>query len=162
MVTVEELRYWPEPKDGTFYELRDGRAVKVATAGLRHQRAARELMLQLRSLAGSNGEVYGTFYFRALPEYDARRVDVGYISAERYANAVGADDFFGGPDLVVEILSRQTEPAELDEKKAPCLANGCQEFWVVDLESESMQVSHCFDCVLPIAVDGLDLEELFA
>ena len=42
------------------------------------------------------------------------------------------DDFYGAPDLVVEVLSPSNTVQEIDDKEQVCLENGAREFWVVN------------------------------
>src|ERR1700722_590981 len=40
--------------------------------------------------------------FRALPEYELRVADVGYIARGRWEQTKDEDYFFGAPDLIIE------------------------------------------------------------
>ncbi len=170
-MTVEEMRQLPETKDGTSYELRYGNLVRVTFPRLPHQRIARAISLALHKLAGDRGRVYVEFGFRSLPEHDARRADVAYISAERDAKAIGEDEFFGAPDLVVEILSRSNTAAEMDEKEALCFANGCREFWIVHPVRKTVKVTRVNEPVrrygagdrieIPMLDGAVELDRLF-
>lgn len=86
-------------------------------------------------------EIWITFCFRALPEYDARRADVAFITYDRLARAVEKNEFFGAPNLVIEVLSPSNTAAEIDDKEAQCFANGCREFWVVNERRKTVRVT---------------------
>ena len=88
-----------------------------------------------------NSIVASPFPFRALPEFEFRDADVAYISAERWAQIDWDDDFYGAPDLVVEVLSPPNTVEEMEDKEQLCLANGAREFWVVNPVLRHVKVS---------------------
>lgn len=95
----------------------------------------------LQPFAEGRGVLVMEFGFRALPEYEARRADVAFITYERLEGALAEDEFFGAPDLVIEVLSPSNTAAEIDDKEALCLANGCREFWVVNERRQTVRVT---------------------
>jgi Uma2 family endonuclease len=141
LMTVDEFRRLPEPTDGTYYELHHGELVQLTLPKFGHQRTQKRIAGLLAPLASARGEVFVEFGFRVLPEYDARRADVAYVAAERIPDAVRADEFFGAPDLAIEILSPSNTAAEMDDKEALCFANGCREFWIVNGVRQTVRVT---------------------
>ena len=140
-LTVEEFRQLPEPTDGTYYELHYGEPVRLTIPKLRHQFRQKRIERVLEAAAGDRGIVMVEFGFRALVEQDARRADVAFVSRERYRAALAADEFFGAPDLVVEVLSPSNTAAQMDEKEKLCFGNGCQEFWLVNDDRQTIRVT---------------------
>jgi Uma2 family endonuclease len=47
----------------------------------------------------------------------------------------------GAPELVIEILSPSGTKTQIREYAALCLANGCEEFWVVDHDKKTVTVT---------------------
>ena len=80
------------------------------------------------------GEVYPGCAYRGTPEYDSRSADIGMISAERYRPAKELNEFFGAPDLVIEILSPSNRPGEMRDRQAFC-------FWIVDPKRRTVKVT---------------------
>jgi Uma2 family endonuclease len=123
------------------HELRHGELVEVPPAKFKHRWIQDRVCLLLSSACGGAGYVSVEFGFRALPEGEYRTAGVVYISPERYAAARGSDYFQGAPDMVIEVLSPSNTKAEMRDKAALCLANGCLEFWVLDEKKRQVAVS---------------------
>jgi Uma2 family endonuclease len=140
LMTVEEFRRIPEPCDGTYLELHDGEVAHLSLPKLGHQIRQKKIASLLEAIAGNRGVVFVEFGFRALPEYDARRADVAFISEGRYQKAIADNEFFGAPDLIVEALSPSNTAAGMDDKERLCFANGCVEFWQVNERNRTIRV----------------------
>jgi Uma2 family endonuclease len=123
------------------HELRHGELVEVPPPKFKHRVIQDRVSMLLGSACGGAGYVSVEFGFRALPEDEYRTADVVYISPERYAAAKGSDYFLGAPDIVIEVLSPSNTKAEMQERAALCLANGCLEFWVLDEKKRQVAVS---------------------
>ena len=106
-----------------------------------HQLRQHQIAEVLRRAVGNRGFVTLEFGFRALPEHEARRADVAFVTADRIRAAVGAAEFYGAPDLVIEVLSPSNSAAEMDDKEKLCFANGCREFWLVNDERKTVRVT---------------------
>ena len=63
------------------------------------------------------------------------------ISWERHREALKLNEFFGAPDLVIEILSPSNRAGEMDDKEAFCLSHGCQSFWIVNPVRRTVKVT---------------------
>ncbi len=139
-MTVEEFLRLPET--GPFYyELRHGELVQVPRSNLRHHVMQERLVDLLRAIPGMTGYVSMQFAFRALPEYDLRVADVGYLSQERWEKTDLDSHFQGAPDLVIEVLSPSNTAEEMFDKERLCLENGAREFWVVDAKLLEVRVA---------------------
>ena len=68
-----------------------------------------------------------------------RQPDLLLISKER-AGIVREGRIYGGPDLVVEILSRGNRRAEMEGKLADYAAIGVRECWLVSPEAHTVEV----------------------
>jgi Uma2 family endonuclease len=123
------------------HELRHGELVEAPPSKFKHRLTQDRTSLLLGLACRGIGYVSVEFGFRALPDGEYRTADVVHISAERYAAAKGLDYFPGAPDMVIEVLSPSNTKAEMRERAALCLANGCLEFWVLDEEKRRVTVS---------------------
>jgi len=117
------------------------------------------------------GIVAAEVAFRALPEYDLRGVDVGYVSQQKWDATDDDDNLHGSPELVIEVLSPSNTKAEIHEKAVLCLSSGAQEFWVVDPKREPVSVTRQTGVAtvyrtgnripLPMFHSHLDVSEIF-
>ena len=172
LMTVEQAREQAERFPDRRYELHHGELVERSNPKLGHQLLRRHLAKLLEARTADHGLVYVEFGFRALPEYDSRRADVALIAHRRLAEAELVDEFFGAPDLVVEVLSPSNRAVEMEEKESLCLANGCLSFWVVNPLRESIRVSQSSQVsryelndsipLQPFGTGALALGQLFA
>ena len=48
----------------------------------------------------------------------------------------------GTPELVIEIRSPSNTKSQIREDAALCLANGCEQFWVVAYNKKTVTVTH--------------------
>jgi Uma2 family endonuclease len=92
----------------------------------------------LGAQAGSLGAVGIEMPFRAVPQFDLRAAGVAFVSRERWDSIDPEDNLYGAPDLVVEVKSPSNTWAELRERASLCLANGCQDFWIVDQKARTV------------------------
>lgn len=129
--TFEEFLTLPEPKEGAFYELRGGEVVLMTRPKMRHARLQQRLERLLIPLADAVGFLSIEVAFRALPEGELRVADIAWLSARRAAEVEDEGFIPGAPNLVIEVASDSNTSPELKEKQILCLANGCEEFWVV-------------------------------
>jgi Uma2 family endonuclease len=65
--------------------------------------------------------------------------DVLYVSAAR-ADRIGEQEITGAPDLVVEVVSPSTSHRDVFDKKRLYEANEVREYWIVDPDSETVEV----------------------
>jgi Uma2 family endonuclease len=140
LITVAEFEKLPE-QHNVRQELRHGEVVTMPPPTMRHNRAARKLMLALHGLLGHRGYVNSELPFRPLPDYEVWIADVAFLSREREANTADNEWVQGAPDLVVEVLSPSNTAVEMDERRSICIENGCRQFWVVNAERKTISVS---------------------
>ncbi|MGA8595784.1 MAG: Uma2 family endonuclease [Bryobacteraceae bacterium] len=141
LMTVEEFRQLPEPVGDYNYELHHGELVPVTRPKLKHHILQSRLRDLLRQVAPPGGFVEIEVAFRAFPEHDLRVADVGFVSAERWAQADLEDNIRDAPDIVIEVLSPSNTAREMYEKEQLCLAHGSKEFWVVDPDDGYVRIS---------------------
>jgi Uma2 family endonuclease len=137
-MTFDEYQALPDPP-GHYYELHHGELCAMANPKFPHVRAQNQLHRLLLGAAGDSGIVHIEMPYRPLPDHEAWRADVVYISKARW-NAI-EDYLFGAPELVIEVLSPSNTVDEINEKRDLCLKNGSREFWVVDTKRREVTVS---------------------
>jgi Uma2 family endonuclease len=137
-ITFAEFEHLPEPRDCFRLELRHGELIKVPPAKYIHFMIQQILRDPLDKAAAGTGRAYTEVGFRPTPEQEFRIADVSYAANHRWAP--GQEYLLGAPDIVVEVLSASNTLTEMLEKEQICLANGCQEFWVVDPDNRIVKV----------------------
>jgi Uma2 family endonuclease len=137
-MTVEQFRELP-PDDGPWlHELHYGEVVASERPKAKHYKLQVRLARLLEAQAGSLGAVGIEMPFRAVPQFDLRAAGVAFVSRERWDSIDPEDNLYGAPDLVVEVKSPSNTWAELRERASLCLANGCQDFWIVDQKARTV------------------------
>lgn len=126
-------------------ELIDGRIVRMTPTGYRHGEVEARIAEALaafvrprqlgRILTGEVG-----VYTRREPDR-VRGADVLFISNERHAQRTPGMAYLDvAPELVVEVLSPDDRPADVDQKIREYLAIGVAQVWVADPEARRIRV----------------------
>jgi|SRR5580658_2440581 Uma2 family endonuclease len=171
-MTVEQFRELPPDKGPWLHELHFGEVVTSARPPAKHYKLQVRLAHLLEVRAGNLGVVGIEMCFRAIPEFDLRAADVAFISQERWDAIDPEDNLRGAPELVVEVKSESNTWRELRERASLCLANCCQDFWIVDQEAriitatyrdgKAVQYSEANSIPLPLfGGDGLRVADVF-
>ena len=140
-MTIAEFRQLPADSGPVYHELHHGELVTVTRPKLKHSLIQRILRRLLEQVAESGSLVEVELAFRPLPEHELWVADVAYLCAEKFREADPEDNIRGVPELVIEVLSPSNTAAEIYEKEQICLANGAQQFWVVDADRRQVKVS---------------------
>lgn len=125
-------------------ELVEGKIVKMSPAGWRHGKFEFRFGSVLGEYVGNHhlGEVLVGevgIYTQRNPD-TVRGADVAFISYERLA-AVRSPSFLDQPpELVVEILSPDDRPGEVDRKIQEYLAAGIERVWLVDPSKKNVSI----------------------
>ena len=139
LMTVEQFDALPERQDA-LEELHWGLLVTLPRPKAWHVKLQMKLTQLLQPMAAKQGYVVVELPFRAVPEYDVRTADVAVAAKSRWD---GANEGYlaGAPELVIEILSPSNSKSQIRQYAALCLANGCEEFWVVDHRNKTATVT---------------------
>jgi Uma2 family endonuclease len=140
LITVADLDKYPDD-DGNRYELIEGELYVSTAPGLPHQFALQNLQVALVNFLRENpigrvvsgaGAVFSNF--------DAVIPDLVFVRNERWSQIVANDRFNAAPDIVIEVLSpgNENRRRDLDAKRRLYRKSGVQEYWVVDLENNSL------------------------
>ena len=84
--------------------------------------------LEARLLGGT---VFFSRYACRLSEFNAPEPDVGYVRAER-VGLVEPGGLRGGPDIAVEVVSRESRHRDYDDKRRLYEEAGVPEYWIID------------------------------
>jgi Uma2 family endonuclease len=132
--------YFRLPDTNRFVELSEGRLVIPEMPTDLHQYAVGELFVEVRAFVRSNslGEVRVAPLPVRLWEGKIREPDIVFMSAA-HADRIG-EDFWGVPDMVVEVLSKSTMQVDREEKSLEYAKAGVAEYWLVDTEECTIEV----------------------
>jgi len=123
------------------HELRHGELVEAPPPVHPHIWLQQRLVRLLDRRAENRGVVGMEVSFRPLAEYEFYRVDVAYVSCERWNAANRTGNLRGSPELIIEILSPSNTIAEMSARRRLFFESGCLEFWLVDLINRQIDVS---------------------
>jgi Uma2 family endonuclease/predicted ATPase len=137
-VTVEQFRELPLDDGPWLHELHYGEVVTSPRPESRQYKLQTRLSHLLEARAGNLGVAGIETPFRAVPEFELRAADVAFVSQERWDGIDPEDDLRGAPKLVIEVKSDSDTWPELRERASLCLANGCQDFWIVDEKARTI------------------------
>ena len=159
------------PEDGKRYEAIDGELYVTAAPMRRHQRVSGNLVRVLAKLLDEPG--YGWVYHAPIgvefPETEEGvQPDIVFVSRRR-AQLLVKEGIRGAPNLVIEILSPSTAGRDRTIKKKLYERQGVGQYWVVDPETESVEVWD-FDARaskpsryvdrLPVSLDAVPVGEI--
>ncbi|GHU00135.1 hypothetical protein FACS1894142_8230 [Spirochaetia bacterium] len=126
------------------YELMDGVAYMMASPSVIHQRLSMELSVQFGAfLQGKTCEVFAApLDVRLFPREDHTDDTVLQpdllVVCDKTKLAKGSCD--GAPDLVIEIVSPSNTVQEIIRKFNYYLDAGVREYWVIDPDTQTVQV----------------------
>jgi len=142
LVTWEEFLRLPErPETGQRYELQDGEVVIGPPAWPLHIKLEKRTERLLEAAAGDFGVVTTEFPYRPVPNLQYWFADVAYIPQADW-DALPPDAYpVYAPPLIVEVLSPSNTAAKVNRQRIVALSAGTVEFWVVDAETRTVQVT---------------------
>jgi Uma2 family endonuclease len=142
LVTWPEFLRLPEhPDTGQRHELHDGEVVLVPPARPLHIKLQKRIERVLEGLAGERGLVTIEFPYRPAPNLQYWFADVAYIPRADW-DAMPPNDYpVYAPTLIVEVLSPSNTPAKISRQRIVAMSAGKLEFWVVDAEKRTVQVT---------------------
>lgn len=143
LVTWTEFLRLPErPPEGQRYELHDGEVVVVPPPRPLHKKLQKRIERLLEALAGDRGVVTTEFPYRPVVNLQFWIADVAYIPQADW-DALPPNDYpIYSPPLIVEVLSPSNTTAKIDRQRIIALSAGTQEFWVVEPERRTVQVTN--------------------
>jgi Uma2 family endonuclease len=132
LVTVEQFRRLVE--DGQKADLIDGVIYMASPASLRSNELTGFVESLLRYFVAARdlgGRVFVTRFAFEVNEYRSPEPDVAYVRPER-AHLLTDSGMQGGPDIAVEVVSRDSRTRDYGEKKSLYEDAGVAEYWIID------------------------------
>ncbi|PKB70899.1 MAG: hypothetical protein BZY87_08385 [SAR202 cluster bacterium Io17-Chloro-G6] len=123
------------------YQLLAGEMILAPSPADNHQRIVANLfrLLDLFVSSGRLGRVRLAPLDVVLSENDVVQPDVMFVSNAR-SEIITAANVQGAPDLVVEVISPGTAEFDRGYKRILYARHGVREYWLVDPETESVEV----------------------
>ena len=142
LVNLPEFLRLPErPEGAKRYELHDGEVVVVPPARPIHIKLQKHIERLLEELAADRGVVTIEFPYRPVPNLQYWFADVAYIPQADW-DALPPNEYpVYAPPLIVEVLSPSNTPAKTNRQRIVAMSAGTQEFWVVDADERTVQVT---------------------
>src|ERR1051325_1455606 len=144
--TEEELQSLPD--DGFIHEVVDGELVMSPKNNFEHEDICARLVTAMRTFVKAKrlGIVLGSSAGFWMFNRNCRAPDISFIPIERLRKlgfTGRTRKFFpGAPDLAVEILSPNNTRKEIDARLRDFFSSGTQIAWVIDPETESVEVCY--------------------
>jgi len=131
LVTVAEYRRLV--RDGEKADLIDGVIYMASPDSRRHDRIQgfTRALVEGYAKAKSLGEVFGSRFGFEVSDFDEPEPDVAFVSRGRL-HLVHEVGMKGGPDIAVEIVSRESRHRDYEDKKRLYEEAGTQEYWIID------------------------------
>jgi Uma2 family endonuclease len=120
--------------DGQKADLIDG-VIYMASPDMRRSdkltNFVHHLLQGFNDARGLGGEVFGSRFAFKITEIRAPEPDVAYVCPERL-HLVSERHMNGGPDIAVEIVTRDSRDRDYGEKRRLYQEAGVREYWIID------------------------------
>lgn len=136
---MTEEEFWAWCDEDVKAEFVDGEVIVYSPVSIHHNRLTRFLipLLQLFVEKHGLGEVLGSEFAVRLRARLVRVPDLIFVSKKK-AQMIQETRFEGAPDLIVEIVSPDSEERDWREKYHEYERAGVQEYWVIDPHSRTV------------------------
>jgi Uma2 family endonuclease len=141
LTTWDEFRELPNPRDGWRYELHDGEVIEASPPKPNHVYIQSLLTRWLTAATVGRGWAAQEFPYRPATNLQFWYADVAYLSNEDWQTMRGSDYAVFAPPLIIEVLSPSSRGAEIQRQRIAAFSGGNREFWVVDSEAQTVEVS---------------------
>lgn len=135
-----EADYFSLPDTNRFVELSEGVLIMPPHPTETHQRVVGALYRHFYAFVEAHS--LGVVRFAPLPVRlwlgKIREPDILFVS-HAHADRIG-EQFYGPPDLVVEVISPNTRRVDRGEKFVEYARAGISEYWLVDPEAQTVEV----------------------
>jgi Uma2 family endonuclease len=142
-MTYEEFRNMEIPDgDTSIYELISGNIMRRSSPHSIHQIVQANLLRHLGNYALDKqlGRVLGALSDVVLSAEDSVQPDVFFIKQEREKIIEWISPVWGSPDLIVEIISKDTEEGDKIDKFKLYQRFGVTEYWIIDPSIQTVEV----------------------
>ncbi len=127
------------PADCGNFQLISGQIIFKETPNPSHQAISGLLIVYLGGFIIENnlGELLAALMDVVFTEHNTFQPDLLFITQERL-NIIGENKIEGSPDLVVEILSPSNDNSEMSYKKHIYEITGVNEYWLINVEKQTL------------------------
>lgn len=127
------------PPDSGNYELHDGQIIHMPSPTPHHQDITGEIYFHMKQFAKANnlGKAFIAPLDTMFDRFNTLQPDVLFISKDRL-EIVGQKKIEAAPDLVVEVLSGGNTKKEMLHKKYIYESFEVKEYWLINLEKETI------------------------
>ncbi|MDI6736552.1 MAG: Uma2 family endonuclease [bacterium] len=140
--TYEDYLIWDIDSDKR-YELIGGEFFMAPAPNIEHQRSSRKIetniVIFLEKLELEIGEVFYAPCDVVLSNEDVVQPDIIFVSREN-SNIITKDNIKGSPDLLIEIISKNSAQRDRIIKKRLYERYGVKEYWLVDVDNKEIEV----------------------
>jgi Uma2 family endonuclease len=128
--------------EGAPYQLIEGELIYMPSPFFKHQEVSSNLHRILSNYIYDNklGKIVSAPMDVHLDDKNVFQPDILFISIKR--SSIIKRFIFGAPDFVIEILSQSTEDKDRGKKMLNYGKFGVDEYWIVNLNSEDIEVYH--------------------
>lgn len=141
LTSWEDFQLIPYSGSGERYELRDGEVAVVPPARPRHVYLQIRFAKWLTETAKDLGSGAQEFPYRPARNLQFWYADVAYIPNDDLQVMNATEYPIYSPPLIIEILSPSNRPEEINRKRVAAFSCGTREFWLVDAEAQTIEVS---------------------
>jgi Uma2 family endonuclease len=141
LTSWEEFLTLPDAGAGGHYELHDGQVILVPPPRPLHVYVQSLLVQWLTNAAQGQGRAAQEFPYRPAKNLQFWHADVAYIPNEHWEAMRSSEYPVYSPPLVIEVLSPSNKEGEIDRQRVAAFSGGTREFWVIDLDTQSIEVS---------------------
>ena len=141
LTSWEEFLALPESGAEGHYELHDGAVILVPPPRPIHVYIQSLLVQWLTNAAQGQRRAAQEFPYRPAKNLQFWHADVAYIPNEHWEAMRDNDYPVYAPPLVIEVLSPSNKGEEVHRQRVAAFSGGTREFWVIDLDSQSIEVS---------------------
>ncbi len=165
--TVSDYMSLPERAP---YQLIEGELIYMPSPFTNHQKISGNIYSEIRAYIKMKnlGEVYFSPLDVHLDDKNVYQPDILFVSIKR--SSIINKFIFGAPNFIVEILSKSSESKDRNEKMVNYGKFGVDEYWIVNLNQENIEVYHNTlgilvhkqtagkeDTIISLAINGFEL-----
>lgn len=139
--TYEDYLIWDLESPDKRYELIGGEFFMVPAPNMWHQTVSREIEFRIVCLLKETelGEVFYAPCDVVLSDEDVVQPDIIFVSKENF-HIITEDNIKGSPDLLIEIISKNSAQRDRITKKRLYERYGVKEYWLVDVDKKEIEV----------------------